>query len=76
MGEIVVKIPGEVDSKFMSELEKDIKAVVRLKMARRMLMEEWDQRFAKSKLTEDECLSLGKAANKAALKRWKEEKWL
>jgi len=50
--------------------------IVRLRLARELLLKEWEKRFSKSELTEAECLELGKEVNKAVLKLWKEKGWL
>lgn len=49
---------------------------VRLKLARELLLKEWDKRFSKSELTDEECLKLGREVNKASFKHWKEMGWL
>jgi len=77
MAEIVVEIPElKLDRKFFEELERDINATIRLKVARELLLKEWDKRFSKSELTEEECLRLGREINKASFKHWKEMGWL
>ena len=77
MAEIVVEIPElKLDRKFFEELERDINATIRLKVARELLLKEWDKRFSKSELTDDECLRLGREINKASFKHWKEMGWL
>jgi hypothetical protein len=73
MREIIVKIPVEVDEELLEKLKKDIDVVVRLRVARELLLKEWDKRFAKSELTEEECLELGKEVSRASLKAWKEK---
>jgi len=77
MAEIVVEIPElKLDRKFFEELERDINVTIRLKVARELLLKEWDKRFSKSKLTDEECLRLGREVNKASYKHWKEMGWL
>ncbi|RLJ02050.1 MAG: hypothetical protein DRP10_02400 [Candidatus Aenigmatarchaeota archaeon] len=77
MAEIVVEIPElKLDRKFFEELERDINATIRLKVARELLLKEWDKRFSKSELTDEECLRLGREINKASFKHWKEMGWL
>ena len=73
MEEIIVKVPVEVDEELLEKLKKDIDVVVRLRVARELLLKEWDKRFAKSELTEEECLELGREVNRASLKAWKEK---
>jgi len=73
MAEIVVEIPElKLDKQFFEELERDINATIRLKIARELLLKEWDKRFSKSELTDEECLRLGREINKASYKHWKE----
>ncbi|MEM2950878.1 MAG: hypothetical protein QXV52_07270 [Nitrososphaeria archaeon] len=76
MSEIIVKIPKEVDKRLLAKLKRDIDAIVRLRVARELLLEEWDKRFAGSKLTEEECLELGRKVNRSTLKMWKEKGWI
>jgi|YelNatPaOPRAMG01_1025707.scaffolds.fasta_scaffold227516_1 hypothetical protein len=76
MTEIIIKIPTEVSEELLAKLKKDINAVIRLRIARELLLKEWDKRFANSTLTEEECLKLGKEVNKASLKLWKEKEWI
>lgn len=71
--EIIVKVPVEVDEELLEKLKKDIDVVVRLRVARELLLKEWDKRFAKSELMEEECLELGREVNRASLKAWKEK---
>ncbi|MEM3407327.1 MAG: hypothetical protein QXR03_03470 [Candidatus Aenigmatarchaeota archaeon] len=76
MTEIVVKIPAEISEELLAKLKKDINAIIRLRIARELLLKEWDKRFANSMLTEEECLKLGKEVNRASLKLWKEKGWI
>ncbi|MGB9718918.1 MAG: hypothetical protein ACPL4E_10895 [Thermoproteota archaeon] len=76
MAEIVVRIPTEVSEELLAKLKKDIDVVVRLRVARELLLKEWGERFARSVLTEEECLTLGREVNRASLKLWKEKGWV
>ncbi len=77
MVEIVVEIPElKLGKQFFEELERDINTTVRLRLARELLLKEWDKRFSKSELTDEECLKLGRKVNKASFKHWKEMGWL
>ncbi|MBC7091100.1 MAG: hypothetical protein H5T50_04225 [Nitrososphaeria archaeon] len=76
MAEIIVKIPMEVSEELLAKLKKDIDVVVWLRLARELMLKEWDKRFAKSNLTEDECLTLGREVNRMSLKLWKEKGWI
>ncbi len=76
MAEFVVRIPTEVSEELLAKLKKDIDVVVRLRVARELLLKEWGERFARSVLTEEECLTLGREVNRASLKLWKEKGWV
>ncbi|MBO3755321.1 hypothetical protein KEJ21_07530 [Candidatus Bathyarchaeota archaeon] len=76
MTEIVVRIPTEVSEELLARLKKDIDMVVRLRVARELLLKEWDERLARSNLTEEECLTLGREVNKVSLKLWKQKGWV
>ena len=46
MGELVIKIPGiELDEKTKSELKEDIKSVIRLRLARELLLKRMDSPY-------------------------------
>ncbi len=76
MTEIVVRIPTEVSEELLARLKKDIDMAVRLRVARELLLKEWDERLARSNLMEEECLTLGREVNKASLKLWKQKGWV
>ncbi len=72
MVEVVINIDcPRLNKKLLKELKEDISRTVRLKLAKEMLLQEWDKRLENSQLTEEDALRLGKAANKSALKAWK-----
>ena len=51
MGELVIKIPGiELDEKTKSELKEDIKSVIRLRLARELLLKRMDKMLENSTL--------------------------
>ena len=76
MAEIIVEVPTELDERVLAGIKREIGMIVRLRLARELLLKEWEKRFSKSELTEAECLELGKEVNKAVLKLWKEKGWL
>ncbi|ADC66573.1 hypothetical protein Ferp_2465 [Ferroglobus placidus DSM 10642] len=76
MVEIVIKMPEEIDEKLLAEIQEEIRRIVKLRLARELLLKEWDERFSRSELSDEECLELGKEVNRAALKIWKEKGWL
>ncbi|MCD6478510.1 MAG: hypothetical protein J7L44_01335 [Candidatus Diapherotrites archaeon] len=77
MVEVKVEILEKgIDKATVKELEKDIKKMIKLRLAKELLVKEWDRRFSRSKLTDRECIALGKKVNLAALERWKAEGWL
>jgi len=56
MGELVIKIPGiELDEKTKSELKEDIKSVIRLRLARELLLKRMDKMLENSTLTDEDC---------------------
>jgi hypothetical protein len=59
MPEIVVKIP-KLERKLEKELAKRIEALSRVEIVRFLLLERWNKMLSKSKLTERECIKLGR----------------
>jgi len=77
MVELVINLPDvKLTKKLLKELKEDIDRTVRLRMARKMLLSEWDKRFSDSALSEEDIMDLGRRANKQALKVWKDKGWL
>lgn len=77
MVELVINLPDvKLTKKLLKELREDIDRTVRLRMAREMLLSEWDRRFSDSCLSEDDTMDMGRQVNKQALKVWKEKGWL
>jgi len=74
--DLKIEIPAEMDPKELEKFERDIKLFVKLRMARDLLLREWNKRFSKSKLSEGECIELGREVNKTSFKVWKEKGWL
>jgi len=72
MVEVVINIPcPRMSKKLLKELREDISKTVRLRLAREMLLREWDAKLSKSNLSEADSLRMGREANKAALNVWK-----
>ena len=77
MGEVVIKIPGiELDEKTKSELREDIKSVIRLRLARELLLKRMDKMLENSTLTDEECLLLGDKVKEGVAEEWKRRGWL
>jgi hypothetical protein len=78
MAEIVVKIPEELEmgEELRSRLREDIESVVRLRLARELILKRLDEMLKDSKLTDEECLELGEKVKEGVFKRWKEKGWL
>jgi len=77
MADIVVKIPEiKLDERTRSELEEDVRSVVRLRLAREMILKRLDKILENSTLTDEECLALGRELKEKVAKRWRERGWL
>ena len=77
MVELVIKIPGiELDEKTKSELREDIKSVIRLRLARELLLKRMDKMLENSTLTDEECLLLGDKVKEGVAEEWKRRGWL
>jgi len=63
MPEIVVKIP-KLERKLERELVKRIEVLSRTEVIRLLLLEKWNKVLSKSKLTEKECIKLGRELKK------------
>ena len=77
MGELVIKIPGiELDEKTKSALKEDIKSVIRLRLARELLLKRMDKMLANSTLTDEDCLLLGDKVKEGVAEEWRRRGWL
>jgi len=77
MAELVVKVPGiELDEKTMSELKEDIRSVIRLRLARELLLKRLDKMMENSTLTDEDCLLLGDKAKEGVAEEWRRHGWL
>ena len=77
MSELVVRVPGiSVDEQTKSALQEDIRAVVRLRLARELLLKRLDKLLAESTLTEEECLLLGERVKDEVVAEWRRRGWL
>ena len=71
MAEIVVEVPGvKLNKKTISELKGDIISVVRLKLARELILKRLDKMLENSELTEEDAMLLGEKAKDNMLKEW------
>ena len=69
--------PGiELDEKTKSELREDIKSVIRLRLARELLLKRLDKMLENSTLTDEECLLLGDKVKEGVAEEWKRRGWL
>ena len=77
MAEIVVKIPEiELDERTMSKLEGDVRSVVRLRLARELILKRLDKMLENSTLTDEECVALGIKVKEGVAERWRRRGWL
>jgi hypothetical protein len=68
MPEIIVKIP-KLERKLEKELAKRIEALSRVEIVRFLLLERWNKMLSKSKLTERECIKLGRELKKGRFEK-------
>jgi len=77
MSELVIRIPGfELDEKTKSALKEDIRAVIRLRLARELLLKRMDKMLENSTLTEEDCLLLGDKVKEGVADEWNRRGWL
>ncbi|HAB51148.1 MAG TPA: hypothetical protein DCE80_03065 [Ignavibacteriales bacterium] len=77
MAELIIEVPNvKLDEKTMSELREDIKSVVRLRLAKELLLKRLDEILKHSTLTEEECLLLGDKTKEGVAEEWKKKGWL
>ncbi|KAF5434216.1 hypothetical protein C5S35_14905 [Candidatus Methanophagaceae archaeon] len=77
MSELVIRIPGfELDEKTKSALKEDIRAVIKLRLARELLLKRMDKMLENSTLTEEDCLLLGDKVKEGVADEWKRRGWL
>ena len=71
MVEVVVKIPDrfKVD---MSDLARGVEEFVKLRLARDLMLERLDYLLKHSKLTDEECIELGKMVKKGRFEKLKQ----
>ncbi len=70
MPEIVVKIP-ELGKKLEKEVARGIERLARAEVARVLLLKKWNKLLRKSKLTEKECIKLGREVKKGRFEKLK-----
>ena len=71
MAEIIVKIPEKVELD-TSELARGVEEFVKLRMARDLLLERLNELLKKSKLTEKECIELGRMVKEGRFEKLKQ----
>lgn len=77
MAEFVVNVPGiKIDELTLSELREDIISVVKLRLAKVLILRRLDKLLEKSELTDEDCLRLSKAAEEGIIKEWERKGWL
>ena len=71
MTEVVIKIPDrfKVD---MSDLAKGVEEFVKLRLSRDLMLERLDELLKHSKLTDEECIELGKRVKKGRFEKLKQ----
>jgi hypothetical protein len=71
MPELVIKIPErfKVDE---SELAKGVEEFIKLRLTRELLLERLDELLKNSRLTEEECIELGREVKKGRFERLKQ----
>jgi len=57
-------------------LKEDIRAVIRLRLARELLLKRLDKMLANSTLTDEDCLLLGDKVKEGVAEEWKRRGWL
>ena len=73
----MVKVPDvSLDAGTKALLAEDIQAVVRLRLARELLLKRLDTLLAGSTLTEEECLLLGERVKGEVVAEWRRRGWL
>lgn len=77
MTEILIKIPEiKLDNKTRLKLKDDIRSVIRLRLARELMIKKLDKMLEKSTLTDRDCLILGDKVKEAVTKEWHRRGWL
>ena len=57
-------------------MKEDIRAVIRLRLARELLLKRLDKMLANSTLTDEDCLLLGDKVKEGVAEEWKRRGWL
>lgn len=77
MTEFVVKVPGvKIDELTISELREDIISVVKLRLARVLILRRLNKLLERSELTDEDCLRLSESAEDSIIKEWEGKGWL
>jgi len=72
MAEIIIKIP-DLEKHLEKEVTKGIEILARAEIARALMVEKMNKMLSKSKLTEKECIKLGREVNKNIRRRLEEK---
>lgn len=72
MVEIVVKLP-KLEPQLEKQVVEGISALAKAEVARAVMLERLNKMLSKSKLTEEECILLGRKVNRAMRKRLEEK---
>jgi len=70
MSEIVVRIP-ELEKRLEKEVARGMGILARAELARVLLLKRWNKLLFKSKLTEEECIKLGRELKKGRFEKLK-----
>jgi|APCry4251928382_1046606.scaffolds.fasta_scaffold107464_1 hypothetical protein len=77
MAQVVVNIPGvKLDKKGLSELQNDIRSVVRLRLARDSILKRLDEMLQNSELSDEDCMILGNEAKQNVADKWAQRGWM
>jgi hypothetical protein len=77
MSEFVIKFPGvRIDEASKAELIEDIRSLVRLRVARDMILKRSDRLLRESALSDEDCEKLSSAAEKDIVVEWRKRGWL
>ena len=77
MAQVVVNVPGvKVDKRVLSELQTDIRSVVRLRLARDSILKKLDVMLKNSELSDEDCVILGNKAKQNVADKWAKKGWM
>ena len=77
MAQVVVNVPGvKLDKRVLSELQTDIRSVVRLRLARDSILKRLDKMLQNSELSDEDCMILGNEVKQNAADKWAQRGWM